>query len=129
MKVVNEKLEKKLRDELAGVNKNGSSKAKIVAPAVLDAILTFCGQQEEFAQAVAQSGKTLGEVCEACVMNVGNAVSDLEVYRRAVAAYFPGALVECVMTVRMSEYDGPSRDPNSRTSGDALTLDLFDLMG
>ena len=126
---------KKLKGELKAATEAGSAKAKAVAPAVFEALSVFCGQQAEFAQAVEQSGKTLGEVCEACVKNVGSSVSDLEVYRRAVAEYFPGAQVDCVMTVRMSGYEtNPSRDPEtpkSRTSGekDVLSLDLFDLMG
>jgi len=125
---------KKLGEELKDKSAKWSQKAGAVKKAVHDALVTFCGQNEEFAQAVAQSDKTLAAVCEECVKNVGESVSDLEVYRAAVAAYFPGAQVDCVMTVRMSEHENPSRDPeraNSRTSGekDVLSLDLFDLLG
>ena len=123
---------KKLGEELNDKAAKWSLKAGAVKKAVHDALVTFCGQNEEFAQAVAQSDKTLWTVCEEAVKNVGTSVSDLEVYRSAVAAYFPGAQVDCVMTIRMSEHENPSRDPeraNSRTSGDVLSLDLFDLMG
>ena len=123
---------KKLGEELNDKAVKWSLKAGAIKTAVHDALVTFCGQNEEFAQAVAQSEKTLWAVCEECVKNVGQSVSDLEVYRSAVAAYFPGAQGDCVMTVRMSEHENPSRDPeraNSRTSGDGLSLDLFDLMG
>jgi len=125
---------KKLGEELNDKAAKWSLKARAIKTAVHDALVTFCGQNEEFAQAVAQSDKTLSAVCEECVKNVEQSVSDLEVYRAAVAAYFPGAQVDCVMTVRMSEHENPSRDPeraNSRTSGekDVLSLDLFDLMG
>ena len=123
---------KKLGEELKDKSAKWSQKAGAIKSAVHDALVTFCGQNEEFAQAVAQSDKTLWAVCEEAVKNVGTSVSDLEVYRSAVAAYFPGAQVDCVMTVRMSENENPSRDPeraNSRTSGDVLSLDLFDLMG
>ena len=123
---------KKLGEELKDKSAKWSQKAGAIKSAVHDALVTFCGQNEEFAQAVAQSDKTLWAVCEEAVKNVGTSVSDLEVYRSAVAAYFPGAQVDCVMTVRMSEKENPSRDPeraNSRTSGDVLSLDLFDLMG
>ena len=122
---------KKLGEELKDKSAKWSLKAGAVKKAVHDALVTFCGQNEEFAQAVAQSDKTLWAVCEEAVKNVGTSVSDLEVYRSAVAAYFPGAQVDCVMTVRMSEHEEPSRDPeraNSRTSGDVLSLDLFDLL-
>lgn len=123
---------KKLGAELNDKAAKWSQKAGAIKTAVHDALVTFCGQNEEFAQAVAQSDKTLWAVCEEAVKNVGTSVSDLEVYRSAVAAYFPGAQVDCVMTVRMSEHENPSKDPeraNSRTSGDVLSLDLFDLMG
>ena len=123
---------KKLSEELKDKSAKWSAKAGAIKTAVHDALVTFCGQNEEFAQAVAQSEKTLWAVCEEAVKNVGTSVSDLEVYRSAVAAYFPGAQVDCVMTVRISEHENPSRDPeraNSRTSGDVLSLDLFDLMG
>ncbi len=125
---------KKLGEELNDKAVKWSQKAGAIKTAVYDALAGFCVQNEEFAQAVAQSDKTLSAVCEECVKNVGQSVSDLEVYRSAVAAYFPGAVVDCVMTVRMSEHEEPSGDPeraNSRTSGekDVLSLDLFDLMG
>lgn len=125
---------KKLGEELNDKAVKWSLKAGAIRKAVYDALVGFCGQNTEFAQAVAQSDKTLSAVCEECVKNVGQSVSDLEVYRSAVAAYFPGAQVDCVMTVRMSEHENPSRDPeraNSRTSGekDVLSLDLFDLLG
>ena len=130
---------KKLDAELAAAKQAKDQKAKAVAQAVYDAITGFCEQQEEFAQAVVQSGKTLSDVCAAAMKGVGSSISDLEVYRRAVSVYFPGAVVDCVMTVRMSEHDAapanPSRDPErakSQTSGkseDVLSLDLFDLLG
>ena len=125
---------KKLGEELQDKSAKWSAKAGAVKKAVHDALVGFCNQNPEFAQAVAQSDKTLWAVCEEAVKNVGTSVSDLEVYRSAVAAYFPGAQVDCVMTVRMSEHENPSRDPeraNFRTSGekDVLSLDLFDLLG
>ena len=127
---------KKLKKEMEETKKSGSQRAQAIVSAVYEALTAFCGQEEEFEQAVEQSGKTLREVCEACVKGVGTSISDLEVYRRAVAEYFPGALVECIMTIRMSEHEtNPSRDPEtpkSQTSGksaDVLSLDLFDLMG
>lgn len=126
---------KKLGEELKDKSAKWSQKAGAIKTAVHDALVGFCNQNPEFAQAVAQSDKTLSAVCEECVKNVGQSVSDLEVYRSAVAAYFPGAQVDCVMTVRMSEHDNPSRDPEmpkNKTSGksaDVLSLDLFDLMG
>lgn len=121
---------KKLGEELNDKTAKWSAKAWAVKGAVHDALVTFCGQNEEFAQAVAQSDKTLSAVCEECVKNVGQSVSDLEVYRAAVAAYFPGAQVDCVMTVRMSQHEEPEAQIAGRPEkSDVLSLDLFDLMG
>ena len=121
---------KKLGAELTDKTAKWSAKAGAVKKAVHDALVTFCGQNEEFAQAVAQSEKTLWTVCEECVKNVGTSVSDLEVYRSAVAAYFPGAQVDCVMTVRMSQHEESEAQIAGRPEkSDVLSLDLFDLMG
>jgi hypothetical protein len=121
---------KKLGAELNDKAAKCSQKAGAIRTAVHDALVTFCGQNEEFAQAVAQSEKTLWAVCEEAVRNVGTSVSDLEVYRSAVATYFPGAQVDCVMTVRMSEHEEPDKQIAGRPEkSDVLSLDLFDLMG
>ena len=121
---------KKLGEELNDKTAKWSAKAWAVKGAVHDALVGFCNQNPEFAQAVAQSDKTLSAVCEECVKNVGQSVSDLEVYRAAVAAYFPGAQVDCVMTVRMSQHEEPEAQIAGRPEkSDVLSLDLFDLMG
>ena len=134
-KTFEEQARARLDAELKQASAGKSRYVTAVAPSVHDALVTFCEQQEEFAQAVVQSGKSLSDVCEAATKGCGSSISDLEVYRRAVAAYFPGARVDCVMTIRMSGYEeptaNPSRDPERaklQTSG-VLSLDLFDLMG
>jgi len=121
---------KKLGEELKDKSAKWSQKAGAIKTAVHDALVGFCNQNPEFAQAVAQSDKTLAAVCEEAVKNVGTSVSDLEVYRSVVAAYFPGAQVDCVMTVRMSEHEEPDKQIAGRPEkSDVLSLDLFDLMG
>ena len=125
-----DKAVKKLGEELNDKAAKWSLKAGAIKTAVHDALVTFCEQNEEFAQAVAQSEKTLWAVCEEAVKNVGQSVSDLEIYRSAVAAYFPGAQVDCVMTVRMSQHEEPEAQIAGRSEkSDVLSLDLFDLMG
>ena len=61
---------------------------------VAEAIKDFCRQSDEFAQAVVQGGDF-----PACMSTVakgaGDALSDLEAYRRAVSFYFPGAWWTC----------------------------------
>lgn len=62
---------KKLGEELNDKTAKWSAKAWAVKGAVHDALVGFCNQNPEFAQAVAQSDKTLSAVCEECVKNVG----------------------------------------------------------
>lgn len=85
----------RLKKEAAGVNggKEGAMKAAVRA-----ALEEFCRQDAEFAQAVAQGG-SFAECMKAVAKGVGNSISDLEAYKRAVAFYFPGAAVEFQMKV------------------------------
>lgn len=91
-----------------------------VKRAVADALISFCEQNEEFARAIEQSDKTMKECIAEVVKGVGGSISDIECYRRAVAFWFPGAQVDMVMTIRMSEYDKPATED--------INLSLFDFM-
>lgn len=92
-----DKIEKELRE----LNEAGkaSFKAKAVAKKTAETLIVFCGQDNEFAQAIVQSDKTLSEACEYAVKDCKNSTSDIEVYRRVVELYFPGATVEMKMTI------------------------------
>lgn len=109
---------KKLDKELAALK--GDRHVEVMKGPVHDALVQFCQQSEEFAQAVLQ-GRTFGTCMQEVAKGAGSALSDLEAYRRAVQFYFPGADIRCEMTIRLSEYD------EDRSSG--VVLDLFDLMG
>lgn len=117
---------KKLEQERNDKKKKLSSKANAVSNTVYEAVCTFCRQHAEFAQAVEQTDKTFQECCEACVKGVGNAISDLEVYRRAVQFYFTGADVQFHMQVQLPG-DPPQDEPASTQtqphSGIMLSLD------
>ena len=59
--------------------------AEIMKQGVRDTLLDFCGQNEEFAQAVVQGGSF--EACmKAVAQNCGKGISDLEAYCRALSA-------------------------------------------
>lgn len=86
--------------------------------AVRDALLEFCRQNGEFAQAVAQGG-SFPDCMAAVAKGVGQSLSDLEAYRRAVSFYFDGAQVEYSMTIRLEPADtGQDRED--------IVLDLAD---
>ena len=98
-----------------------SNKAEVVLPFVREALIGFCEQNAEFADAIVQSDKTLGECCESIMKNVGNSISDLKVYAKAAAFYFPGCEIDMKMTIRMSKFEKAEEEKKL-----ALTLDLFD---
>ncbi len=83
----------------AGLKAGRDRYANVMKQSVHDALLDFCRQDEEFAQAVAQGGsfadcmKAVGK----CVK--GNALSDLEAWGAAVKFYFPGAGIHCELRI------------------------------
>lgn len=86
---------KKLTDEKGKV---AGSKEKAMAGAVFAAIKDFCLQEEEFAQAVVQGG-SFADCMKKVASGVGNSISDLDAYKKAVQFYFPGAEVRMQLTV------------------------------
>lgn len=89
-----EKAKKKLESGTVSTDR----KASAMAPAVKGALLSFCEQDEEFAQAVAQGG-SFKDCMDAVARGVGISISDLDAYKRAVQFYFPGAEIRCSMTI------------------------------
>lgn len=85
-------------------------KAFAVAPAVADALVDFCRQDEEFAQAVAQGG-SFADCVAAVVKGVGSSISDLEAYRRAVQFYFPDADIKMQMSIDLCPQAGEPETP------------------
>lgn len=79
--------------------KSGDRKASAVKDDVAYTLETFCQQDEEFAQAVVQTDKTLSDCCTEIMKGTGNSVSDLEVYKKAVNFYFPGADIKMTMEI------------------------------
>ena len=89
------KAEKKLQD---GRKQVKGQKESVMAQAVMDALLSFCEQQEEFAQAVVQGGN-FPDCMTAVAKGVGGSISDLDAYKKAVQFYFPGAKIQLQMTI------------------------------
>ena len=89
---------KKKKKKLEGGAVPPDRKASAMAPAVKEALLSFCRQDEEFAQAVAQGG-SFKDCMAAVAKGVGSSISDLEAYRKAVRFYFPGAEIRMTMSI------------------------------
>ena len=113
-----EQAEARLKDEYGKVK---GQKEGVMKSAVRDALLEFCRQNEEFAQAVAQGG-SFPDCMVAVAKGVGGSISDLEAYRRAVSFYFPGAGIQFSMKIDLcdSVKDVPHPD------GPGIVLDLSD---
>ena len=91
----------KIKSEIK--NAKLSRKGKAVSSAVINALSDFCRQNSEFAQAVEQSKKSVADCIESTVKNCGNSISDVDVVRKAVSFYFPGATVKCTMTIDVGD--------------------------
>lgn len=97
-----EQAREKLKKELDGVN---GQKERAVKLYVMEALLSFAEQDEEFAQAIVQGGSFKDCVAAVC-KGVGNSISDLEAYRRAAAFYFPGSTVRFEMHIELAPEAG-----------------------
>lgn len=117
-----EKAVEKLNSEVKNVN---GQKEGAMKNAVKDALLDFCKQDEEFAQAIVQGG-SFADCMKEVAKGVGGHISDLEAYRKAVSFYFPGAEIKCVMTIDLIGAAGRNDvDPLDMKSGIMLNLADF----
>ena len=108
-----------------------SRAGKVVSKSVVDTLAMFCVQNEEFAQAIEQSGKAIGECIEHTIKGCGGAVSDIEVYRKAVEFYFSGATVHFNMTIDLGDNgfsNKPVTDEDKPAPKTSLQLSLDDLL-
>ncbi len=110
----------------------GDKYTEIMKGAVLDALVGFCEQNAEFADAVLVEDKTFAGAMAAVKKAIkGNGISDIEAYRMAVSYYFPGAVIDYVMNIRMSEFEEPKKEPKIEDKKDdkkakILSLSLSD---
>lgn len=111
----------KLNEEFKQATKM-SRKADAVKEYVLEALIIFCEQNEEFARAIVQTKQTIAQCIEETVNKCGNSISDIEVYKRAVEFYFHGATVKFNMTIDLGD-EGFSNKQTSKSGELTLSLD------
>ena len=107
-----EKAREKLKKELPGVSGQKEGAVKL---SVMEALLRFAEQDEEFAQAIVQGGSFKDCVAAVC-KGVGNSISDLEAYRRAAAFYFPGSTVRFEMHIELAPEAGAGQSETPSTA-------------
>lgn len=100
-------------------------KEKIMAGPVAEQLKDFCRQDEEFAQAVCQGG-TFADCMNAVAKGVGNSISDLDAYKRAVEFYFPGAKVHMQLTIDLIGDAAPKQKEEPVEGKKPLVLNLLD---
>ena len=108
------------------------NKEKAMAEAVYRAIEDFCLQDEEFAQAVVQGGSFV-DCMKKVASGVGNSISDLDAYKKAIQFYFPGAEVKMQLTIDLiGKAAGETKNqaqPDPVAAQPAMILDLADFFG
>ena len=108
-----------------------SNKGQAVSGAVVDMLRKFCEQEEEFAQAIVQSDKSIDECIEYTVKDCGNAISDLDVYKKAAEFYFPGAKVQLTFVIDLvGDAAAPPAPKNENSQKSKLEFsfdDFFDV--
>ena len=100
-------------------------KEKAMSTAVLDAIHEFCIQSEEFAKAVAEGG-SFADCMTAVAKGTGNAISDIEAYKKAVSFYMPDA--EIVVQMQITTTQAPKRN-EPPVPAQPILLRLEDFLG
>ena len=114
----------KITKELGEMGMGVGNKENMVKKHVADALIEFCKQDAEFAQAVMQTDKNLGECCTEIMKGCDNAISDIEVYRKAVQFYFPGAGIKFSMTIDLCASVNDGNDEAEAGTPAQSTIDL-----
>ena len=102
----------------------GDRKAQVIYHPVASALRDFCTQDDEFAQAVVQTDKTLSDCCKAILQGTGDSISDLDAYRSAAKFYFSTADVRFRMEIDLC---GDLDAGEAEKRGKVINLTLDDL--
>lgn len=84
-----------------------------IAEGTANALQCFCNQEQEFAQAVEQSGKTFQECLDYVAKGVGRSISDFDAYTKAVEFYFSGAKIQFQMKIDLVGDNAGTAEPSS----------------
>lgn len=84
-------------------NFTGGNKEWVIFKPVAERLISFCEQNEKFAEVLYKTKRTLSDCCKECVKGCGNAISDIDVYTKAVKFYFPNATVRMNITLDLGE--------------------------
>lgn len=80
----------------------GGSKEKAVSKSAAETLTHFCEESPQFAEVVYKTKRTLSDCCAEVMKDTGNYISDIDVYRGIVRAYFPNADVKFLMNIEIN---------------------------
>lgn len=89
----------KIATELASFT--GGRKEEAVSKFAAETVSHFCQESPQFAEVVYKTRRTLSDCCAEVMKGTGNYVSDIDVYRGIVRAYFPNADVRFLMDIEI----------------------------
>lgn len=81
---------------------SGGQKEKAVSKFAAETLTHFCEESRQFAEVVYKTRRTLSDCCAQVMKGTGNYVSDIDVYRGIVRAYFPNADVCFLMNIEIN---------------------------
>jgi len=80
----------------------GGQKEKAISQFAASQLCHFCEESPLFAEVVYKTRRTLSDCCAEVMKGTGNCVSDIDVYRGIVRAYFPNADVRFLMDIEIN---------------------------
>lgn len=104
---------------------------RAIASETAKALMLFCEQEQEFEQAIEQSGMDFQCCLDKVVRGIGNSISDLEIYTKAVKFYFTTAAIHFNMTIDLGGDNGHTDPPITMTQNkpkSSLSVSLDDLL-
>lgn len=115
----------KAKEKLSDLKSVSGQKENAMKAEVSDALMSFCEQEPEFAQAVVQGG-SFADCMKSVAKGTGSSISDIEAYRKAVEFYFPGAKVNFKMTIDLiGDAAAPQEDKPEVKKSLSFNLDDF----
>lgn len=80
----------------------GGRKEKCISSHAAAEVTHFCGESPAFAEVVYKTKRTLSDCCAEVVKDAKDYISDIDVYRGIVRAYFPNADVKFLMNIEIN---------------------------
>ena len=105
----------KVKTEFENLVKSLGQKETAVSSYVHNVISDACDQSEQFAEVIYAYKRTLSDCLKDIMKGVGNSISDIDVYRKAIQFYFPNSEINCTTTISFTG-DAPGDEEINRES-------------